>query len=33
MTAKSAWKLGFISREEFVAIRKASKLKKLMMEA
>ena len=27
MTAKSAWKLGYISREQFVAIRKAFKAK------
>jgi hypothetical protein len=32
MTAKAAWRLGYITREEFVAIRKAWKLKKLMME-
>jgi len=26
-TAKAAWKLGYITREEFVAIRKAFKAK------
>jgi hypothetical protein len=33
MTCKAAWKLGLITREQFVAFRKASKLKKLLMEA
>ena len=32
MTAKAAWKLGYITREEFVAIRKAAKLRKILME-
>ncbi len=32
MTAKAAWKQGIITREEFVAIRKAAKLRKIMME-
>jgi hypothetical protein len=27
MTAKSAWKLGYISREQFLEIRKAFKAK------
>jgi hypothetical protein len=31
MTAKAAWRLGYITREEFVAIRKAGKLRKIMM--